>query len=551
MPLVATVGVPRRSTARGSATVAVWTLVSRLTGVGRVVVVGSVLGPTFFANVFLSANTVPQIVFAAIAGTVLPSVVVPAVLRASTARGPRSAEEVVGRAAGFLLVSSAVLVVVLACAAPLLAWTLTLGVPDAEQARARKLATLTLLLVVPQVMLYATAALGAAVQQARDRFALAAAAPCVENLGLVATMIAAGLLYRPGIEVGEAPLGLVVLLGLGATGSVALHMGLQVFGASRAGVRIRPRGGWRADAVTRELVRRLRASVAVGAGPSASLYTILAVAATMPGGVLVLQIAHQVYSASIALGPKAVSTAALPALSGAASVDDARFAVSWRQALSYVVLVALPPLLLLAAFAMPIAETLAHGELGDRGPVVALAACISVLAVALLPASLHDLGRQALFARLDVRGPQRAAAAQFGVVAALGSLAATYPAGPLRLAGIAAAVLAAETVAAGLVLRRLRRAVRPERIVDGRRLVTAGLAALTMVPVLGSGWVLVGSTGNEPQVDVPIAMALGVLAVALFTLSASSLSASSRAGRVPGARPAQRRAPTTSATSSW
>jgi putative peptidoglycan lipid II flippase len=512
-----------KSTARGSVTVAFWTLVSRITGVFRIVVIGAVLGPTFFANVFLSAYTIPAIAFHAVVGTVLSPVIVPAVVRALRDRGRLGATELIGRVTGFLLAGSAAVAAVLVLASPVLAWTLTVGVPQAERSQARTLTMLMVVLVAPQVVLYTVATLAAAVQQARDRFALAAAAPAVENLGLVITMVAVALLYHPGLEIGEVPLGLAVLLGGGTTGSVALHAAVQLYGAARADMSLRPRFGWRSEPATRELVRRLRASVAVAVFPTLSDYVVLAVAATVPGGVPVMLIAQHVYHLPIALGARAVSTAALPALSEAASRGDTtRFATAWRQAFYYVVLASLPPLFLLTAFAAAIAETLANGELSNRDLIVTLAMCIIVLAVAQLPGAVHDVGRQALFARLDVRGPRMAAAASFAVTLVIGLLAARLAAGTPRLVGVVLATLVAEAVAAALVLCRLRLMIRPEHLIDTGQLAAAGLAALTMLPVVGAGWLIVG-TEYEPFVDVPLALMFGAVAVALFALSAATL----------------------------
>jgi peptidoglycan biosynthesis protein MviN/MurJ (putative lipid II flippase) len=289
------------------------------------------------------------------------------------------------------------------------------------------------------------------------------------------------------------------------------------------GVAIRPQRGWRSERATQELVRRLRASIVVAACPSLSVYALLAVAATMPGGVVVLQMALQVFQLPLALGARAVSTAALPAMSDAASRRDTpAFAAAWRQALHYVVLAALPPLFLLIAFATAIAHTLATGQSGSAAVISSLATCIVVLAVAQLPAGLHEVGRQALFARLDVRGPRLAAGAHLAATVVLALLAALVPAGTPRLAGIAAATLVAEAVACVLVLQRIRRAISPERIADGRKLTAAGVGAMTMLPVVGAGWVLVGD-GDEPLVDVPISLAIGALAVTLFAVSTMRL----------------------------
>jgi len=75
------------TTARNSVTVAGWTLISRITGVLRVVVIGPVLGATYFANAFQTSYMLPHLVFTLIAGPVLGMVLVPSVVRAVSAGG--------------------------------------------------------------------------------------------------------------------------------------------------------------------------------------------------------------------------------------------------------------------------------------------------------------------------------------------------------------------------------------------------------------------------------------------------------------------------------
>ncbi|MGH3783594.1 MAG: hypothetical protein ACRDRO_23975, partial [Pseudonocardiaceae bacterium] len=69
-----------RTTARNSATVAGWGLVSRATSLLRVVVIGAVLGPTSLGNAFQAGFVVPHLVFILIAGPVLTMVLVPGVV---------------------------------------------------------------------------------------------------------------------------------------------------------------------------------------------------------------------------------------------------------------------------------------------------------------------------------------------------------------------------------------------------------------------------------------------------------------------------------------
>jgi peptidoglycan biosynthesis protein MviN/MurJ (putative lipid II flippase) len=504
------------SVARRSAVVAGWTLVSRVTGLLRVVVIGAVLGPTFLANTFLAANTVPQMVYSMVAGPVLALVVVPSLVRALIDRGTAACALHVRRLSGLLLTASGAVALAMVPVSLGLGWLLTAGVPEADRGRAVVVAVVLLLLVVPQVPLYTLATLGAAAQQARERFPLAAAAPALENVGLMLTMGAVAMLYRPGPDIGDVPYGFVVLLGLGATLSTALHAGVQAWGARRVGLSIRPAGGWRRDPEVRAVARRLRGSVLVAGLPSVAYFVLLAVAATVPGGVLVLQMAYSVYVLPTALGARAISTTVLPGMSAAVVADDrAGYAASWRQALSYAAMIGLPTAAIMAAFAGPAATVLAAGELRTDAIVTSLTVCIAILAAAQAAAGVHEIGRQALFARLDTRGPQRAGWVGFAVTAAAGAAALLLPAGLPRLAALGMAVLLADVAAAGTVVALVRRAVRPERGLDRRGLASVAVSVVAMLPVLWAGWWLVRSGGGTVRDTVVAALAAG-LAIAVF-----------------------------------
>ena len=56
---------------------AVLTLVSRATGFARGIVIAAVLGPTFFGNLFVAANSLPNLIFELVIGSVIVSLLVP------------------------------------------------------------------------------------------------------------------------------------------------------------------------------------------------------------------------------------------------------------------------------------------------------------------------------------------------------------------------------------------------------------------------------------------------------------------------------------------
>lgn len=475
-----------------SVVVAGWTLVSRATGLLRVVVIGAVLGPTYLANTFLTANLVPNLMFSMVAGQALALVLVPALVRAATGAGLRGARTQLGRVSGFLLLASGAVAGLVALAAPAIAWLITLGVPEPElRAQAHEATTVLLWLVAPQILLYTVAAAGAAAQQARQRYALAGAAPAVENLVLIGAVLLVGTLWRPGLEVDQAPTGLLITLGAGSTLAVAVHAGVQVFGAYRAGMPLRPVPGWRSDPVTVEVVRRLRSSLTVPAATSMAMFTLLVVAATVPGGTVVVQAAYTVYLVPTALGARAVATAVLPGLSAASERgDQAGFAAGWRQALAYATMTSLPMLVLLGMLAHPAADMLANGELRSELLIEQLATCLAVMAVAQVAAATHEVGRQALFARIDIEGPRRASLTALSVTVLLSAASLMAPAGTTRLALLGCALLVGELAGATCVLARLRAALHPERLVDAGRLLAAIVAAGAMWPVVvGGSWV--------------------------------------------------------------
>ena len=516
----------RHSSARDSVTVAGWTLVSRVTGLLRVLTIGAVLGPTYFANVFQAGYVLPNLIYSLIAGQVLAMVVVPGVVRAIASHGVPRAREVLGRLSGVLVIASAGLAGLLALASPVLAWTLTFGIPDdAVRARAHHLAIVIILLVAPQVVLYTIAALNTAAQQARGRFAIAAGAPTGENLGVMATMMAAAVVFGSGPDVAEVPMGSVVLLGAGSTLSVALHALLQVYGAARAGVAALPSRSWRHDPEVADLMRRLRQAVRVAASQAGAMYVVLAVAATVPGGVFVLQVVYAAHYSVIALGAHAVSTAVLPRLSAAAYRGDlADFADHWRRGLSYAATVGLPAIVLIVVFAPAAADILTRGEADQQIVVGQLTLCLMVVAAAQLAGGLHNLGRQALFARLDVRGPRVAAVVLLVVTAAVAcSALLAVPAGTSRLYLLALAIAAGEAAGAAVVLLRLRTALGSERFANGRVLTrTAGAVIAILPPALaGLWWLRVAGAGGALRVVLVGLCAAAAVAAYVAVLRAS------------------------------
>jgi peptidoglycan biosynthesis protein MviN/MurJ (putative lipid II flippase) len=502
---------------RSAAGVAVWTLLSRTMGLARLLVIGAVLGPTYLANVFQSGYTLPNNVFTIFAGPMVAMVLVPAVVRASAGSELTAAREVLARVAGRLITIALCAAGALAALSPALGATLVLGVPEPDHRRAWLLATVLILFVAPQIVLYTLVSLAVAAQQSRGRFALPAGLPTVESVGTIVTVLVAGRMFGTGFDVGAAPVGMVVWLGAASTASVALHAALQLAGVARVGLLVRPRWGLARVPEAGDCVRRMARSMPVAAAPAATNYLLAVIASTVPGGALVVQLSSTVLYALSFVGSRAVSMAALPRLARAAADQDwIRFAVAWRRCLHYATLAALPWLCLLLAFGAPAADLLANGQFRDGRLVHELAACLAVAAIGQLIAGLHDLGRQALFARLDDRGPRLASMASLSAGALVAVAALALPAHGPRLLALTVAVAVGEAAAATTVITRLGRRISPEPLISLPAGGRAALATLAMLPAVGAGALLLRHAHPDRVGALALLAGTSVVAVAVF-----------------------------------
>jgi putative peptidoglycan lipid II flippase len=226
---------------RAAGTMAVATLVSRITGLLRTVVLAAALGVGLVNDAYNTANTLPNIVYELLLGGVLTSVVVPLLVHAQE----RHDDGGVAYAQRLMTLATAGLVVVTGIAilaAPLL--TALYGISDnPEQVR---LANWLARILLVEVVFYGLGALAQAVLNSRGVFGPPAWAPVLNNLVVIATgglFIAAS---GPG-ELTEVTItsGQVWLLGIGTTLGIAVQALVLLPLLGRAGVPLRPRWGLR------------------------------------------------------------------------------------------------------------------------------------------------------------------------------------------------------------------------------------------------------------------------------------------------------------------
>src|SRR5438067_5082860 len=187
--------------ARDSTTVAVWTIVSRVTGLVKFAVIGAVLGPTFFGNTHQFTNSLPNLLYyGLLAGSLFSSLLVPVLVRHIDARDRQASERVAGGLLGITLVMLLVIAPLAIGFGPQVLRVAALaGGPQLADASAEMRVGLALIVMfIPQIFFYGVVGTATAVMNSRQRFALAAGAPAVENLGTIAVLCVAAVLFGSG-----------------------------------------------------------------------------------------------------------------------------------------------------------------------------------------------------------------------------------------------------------------------------------------------------------------------------------------------------------------
>ena len=240
---------------------------------------------------------------------------------------------------------------------------------------------------------------------ARRRFALAAGAPAIENVGTIAVLVLTAALYGTSQSLTNVPTGELLLLGLGSTGAVALHAATQWWGAKRAGVVLLPRPGWRDDEV-RVVVRRAFPALGQAGLAAIQTLTLLTVANRVPGGVVAFQIALSFYYLANNLGTTPVALSLMPRLARMhLDGDKTAFRDTLVRGLALGFFVTIPAAAGYLVLAVPLARAMSFGRMDSAAGVTMIAAALAPLSLAVVAQTAFLIVTYASYARKDTKSP--------------------------------------------------------------------------------------------------------------------------------------------------
>ena len=228
--------------ARASSVMAVGTMASRVTGLLRDAALGAAIGTAVLGDTFAVANTIPNTVYALLAGGAITAVFVPQLVR-HLHEDDDGGEVYTQR---LLTLATLTLVAVTAAAVALAPFVVRLFATSTWTTRDFHVATLFALLCLPQILFYGLYTMFQQVLNARGHFAAPMFAPIINN---VVVMVTCGLFIAAAhgstLTTGTISGGELALLGAGSTLGIAAQALVLLPVMRRTGFRWRPRFDFR------------------------------------------------------------------------------------------------------------------------------------------------------------------------------------------------------------------------------------------------------------------------------------------------------------------
>ncbi|GIF75562.1 murein biosynthesis integral membrane protein MurJ [Asanoa siamensis] len=490
--------VPGPRVARAAGLIGGLTVLSRLAGFGRTAVLGWLVGSTLLGSAYVTANTVPNIIFEIVAGGALAALVVPLLAGAVTAGDRRSEATTVAA----LLTWTLTALVPLAVVVGLLAGPIIDGLAGDLSAPARDAGVLMLRVFAPQLPLYGIGIVLTGVLQSHRRFAWPVIAPLLSSVVVAATygLFAAVEGVRadvPGVGVAGQ-----LILAVGTTLGVVVLSLCLVVPVRGLGLRLRPT--WRFPAGSGRSALHLAGAgvVTVGLQQVAVLITLRLANDGPQGTAVVFTVAQAVYLLPWAILAVPVATAVYPALAAAHSTGDhPGYRDRLAPAARGVLLLSCLGAAALFAVAEPVAGFFALAGLGGA---------VAGFAPGLIGYGLFAILTRALYARGLPRPAAAATAAGWAVVSvAAVALAAGFATERRLVALTLANSIGMLVLGALLVLVVHRRAGTAALAGFGRALLvglTAGAAAAA------AGWAVADTLSGGSVASKPNALWHGVVA---------------------------------------
>lgn len=409
---------------RSSGVVGVMTMLSRVLGLVRDMVIARYFGAGAGADAFFVAFKIPNFLRRLFAEGAFSQAFVPVLSSYRQKEDLSEVKRLVDAVAGSLGLVLLAVTLIAMLGAPVLTAIFAPGFVDDEVKFG--LASDMLRITFPYLLLISLTAFAGGILNSYDRFAIPAFTPVLLNL----SMIGAAIFLTP---VMAEP---VMALAWGVFIAGALQLFFQLPFLMQLGLLPRPRVDYRHEGVSRILKLMAPALFGVSVSQINLLLDTVLASFLQTGSVSWLYYSDRLSELPLGVFGIAIATVILPSLSRKhASASADQFAATLDWAVRAVLLIGLPAALALALLAEPLIATLFHyGEVTDRD-VVMSAQSLRAYSAGLMAFMLIKVLAPGFFAREDTKTPVK-----IGIIAMVANMAMNLALiVPLAHAGLALA----------------------------------------------------------------------------------------------------------------
>jgi putative peptidoglycan lipid II flippase len=350
----------RVSLLKSASTVSLWTLLSRITGLVRELLMAAMFGASAMTDAFNVAFRIPNLFRRLFAEGAFSQAFVPSLAASKAVHGEEATSALIDRVATLLawaLVGTCVLGVI---AAPLLVWAMASGLKQNPQGY--DAAVFLTRIMFPYIGFMSMVALSSGILNTWRRFAVPAATPVLLNVAMIgAAWLLAPWFKSQGIEP-------VYAMGVGVMVGGVLQLAVQVPVLLRMGLLPRIGVNWTAvkeawtDPSTRAIARlMLPALLGVSVAQISLLINTQIASHLATGSVSWLTYADRLMEFPTAMLGVALGVVLMPQLSAARAANDGqKYSDMLDWGLRMVVLLSVPCAVALLTFSKPLVATLYH-----------------------------------------------------------------------------------------------------------------------------------------------------------------------------------------------
>jgi putative peptidoglycan lipid II flippase len=443
--------------ARAAGTIGLFTLLSRVFGLVRDLVVARAFGASMAADAFFVAFRIPNLLRELLAEGTMSAAFIPVFTEKLAGGDRKAAWEMASRVFTLLLTVLVATVCLGVLAAPWIVRVIAPGFADHPDQEA--LTVLLTRIMFPYLLFIGLSALAMGILNAHRAFALPALSPFCFNL----VLISAALWLAPALEIPALGLAIGVLVG------GIVQLGLQVPGLVAKGMV--PRLTWAPKDPDVRRVGKLMLPVVFGLSVTQVnlLVNTLLASFLAEGSVSYLYYGMRLIHFPLGVFGIALATAILPSLSAqAARGDHEGLTRGVLDALGLILFITVPAMVGLIALRVPIVGTLFERGAFDARATAGVATALLAYATGLWAFAAVRIVAATFYAMKDTATPVRVAAAAMVANIVLNLLLM----GPLQHGGLALATALAAMLNVSLLLVALRRRL-------------AGLRLAPLVPAAG------------------------------------------------------------------